>query len=443
VVVRTTQYARSGGVNIAYQVVGDGAFDLVFAPPWVSHLEEDWEDPMHARFLERLASFSRLIVFDKRGTGMSDRVPDDRLPLLEERMDDMRAVMDAAGSDRAAVFGASEGGNLATLFAASYPERTRALVTFGIFAKRIWSPDYPWAPTPEERASFFEVIERDWAGLMDISDLAPSIADDPVAAARLARSLRRAASPGAALALARMNTEIDIRSVLPTISVPTLVLHRRGDRDANVEEGRWIASRIPGARFVELDGDDHLPWIGDRDSVVDEIEEFLTGVRGGAEPDRVLATLLFTDIVGSTARAAEVGDRAWRDLLDRHHAVVRRELERWRGREIDTAGDGFFAAFDGPARALRCATAAVEAVRPLGLAIRAGVHTGECERANGQLRGIAVHIGARVAAQAGAGEVLASSTVKDLVAGSGLAARAPGSLRETTWETPSVPIVTP
>jgi class 3 adenylate cyclase len=421
VVVRTTQYARSGGVNIAYQVVGDGAFDLVFAPPWVSHLEEDWEDPMHARFLERLASFSRLIVFDKRGTGMSDRVPDDRLPLLEERMDDMRAVMDAAGSDRAAVFGASEGGNLATLFAASYPERTRALVTFGIFAKRIWSPDYPWAPTPEERAAFFEVIERDWAGLMDISDLAPSIADDPVAAARLARSLRRAASPGAALALARMNTEIDIRSVLPTISVPTLVLHRRGDRDANVEEGRWIASRIPGARFVELDGDDHLPWIGDRDSVVDEIEEFLTGVRGGGEPDRVLATLLFTDIVGSTARAAEVGDRAWRDLLDRHHAVVRRELERWRGREIDTAGDGFFAAFDGPARALRCATAAVEAVRPLGLAIRAGVHTGECERANGRLRGIAVHIGARVAAQAGAGEVLASSTVKDLVAGSGLA----------------------
>jgi class 3 adenylate cyclase len=421
VVVRTTQYARSGGVNIAYQVVGDGAFDLVFAPPWVSHLEEDWEDPMHARFLERLASFSRLIVFDKRGTGMSDRVPDDRLPLLEERMDDMRAVMDAAGSDRAAVFGASEGGNLATLFAASYPERTRALVTFGIFAKRIWSPDYPWAPTPEERAGFFEVIERDWAGLMDISDLAPSIADDPVAAARLARSLRRAARPGAALALARMNTEIDIRSVLPTISVPTLVLHRRGDRDANVEEGRWIASRIPGARFVELDGDDHLPWIGDRDSVVDEIEEFLTGVRGGGEPDRVLATLLFTDIVGSTARAAEVGDRAWRDLLDRHHAVVRRELERWRGREIDTAGDGFFAAFDGPARALRCATAAVEAVRPLGLAIRAGVHTGECERANGRLRGIAVHIGARVAAQAGAGEVLASSTVKDLVAGSGLA----------------------
>ena len=420
-VVRTTQYARSGGVNIAYQVVGDGAFDLVFAPPWVSHLEEDWEDPMHARFLERLASFSRLIVFDKRGTGMSDRVPDDRLPLLEERMDDMRAVMDAAGSDRAAVFGASEGGNLATLFAASYPERTRALVTFGIFAKRIWSPDYPWAPTPEERAGFFEVIERDWAGLMDISDLAPSIADDPVAAARLARSLRRAASPGAALALARMNTEIDIRSVLPTISVPTLVLHRRGDRDANVAEGRWIASRIPGARFVELDGEDHLPWIGDQDSVVDEIEEFLTGVRGGGEPDRVLATLLFTDIVGSTARAAEVGDRAWRDLLDRHHAVVRRELERWRGREIDTAGDGFFAAFDGPARALRCATAAVEAVRPLGLAIRAGVHTGECERANGRLRGIAVHIGARVAAQAGAGEVLASSTVKDLVAGSGLA----------------------
>jgi pimeloyl-ACP methyl ester carboxylesterase len=415
-----TEYARSGDLNIAYQVVGDGPLDLVWVPPWVSHVEEAWEEPACAGFLKRLASFSRLIVFDKRGTGMSDRVPADRLPTLEERMDDMRAVMDAAGVERAAVFGSSEGGNMAVLFAATYPERTIALVTFGIFAKRVWSEDYPWAPTPEERERFFEVIEREWGRQMDIADLAPSAIRDPEFGARLTRWFRRAASPGAALALARMNTEIDVRAVLPTIQAPTLVLHRTGDRDSNVEGGRWIAAQIPNAKFIELDGDDHIPWVGDGESVLAAIEEFLTGQRPLPEPDRVLATLLFTDIVDSTVRAVALGDRAWRELLEQHHQIVRSELDRWRGRELDTAGDGFFASFDGPARAVRCAAGVVARVRELGLALRAGVHTGECERVEGSLRGVAVHIAARVAAQAAAGEVLVSSTVKDLVAGSGL-----------------------
>jgi len=419
--VPDTRYARSGGLNIAYQVVGEGPFDLVWVPPWVSHVEEAWEEPATARFLTRLASFSRLIVFDKRGTGMSDRVPEDRLPTLEERMDDMRAVMDAAGSERAAVFGASEGGNMAVLFAATYAERAIALVTFAIFAKRVWSPDYPWAPTPEERARFFKVIEKDWDGEMDLEALAPSAAGDPEFMRRLMRYLRRSASPGAALALARMNTDIDVRAVLPAIGVPTLVMHRRGDADSNVEEGRWIAEQIPGARFVELDGADHLPHVGDQDAVLDEIEEFLTGVRPTRPPDRVLATLLFTDIVGSTQKVAEVGDRAWNDLLARHHRLVRAQLARFRGREVDTTGDGVFATFDGPARAVRCAAAIVAGDRSVGLEVRAGVHTGEIEQSDAGVRGIAVHTGARIAAAAQPGEVLVSSTVKDIVAGSGLA----------------------
>jgi class 3 adenylate cyclase len=415
-----TRYALSGDVNIAYQVVGEGALDLVWAPPWVSHVEDAWEEPSLAAFLDRLASFSRLILFDKRGTGMSDRVPVDRLPSLEQRMDDMRAVMDAAGSERAAVFGASEGANLAVLFAAVYPERTAALVTFGAFAARIWSPEYPWAPTPEERERFYDAIRQGWGSDMDLAELAPSAAGDRAFLDRLAGFFHRAASPGAALALAKMNTEIDIRAVLPTVHVPALVLHRSGDRDARVEEGRYIAGRLPNATFVELEGDSHLPWVDDAESVVGEVEQFLTGVRQGPTPDRVLATLLFTDVVGSTERAAELGDRAWADLLARHHAQVRNELERWSGREIDTAGDGFFAAFDGPARAIRCAAAIVAGARELGLDVRSGVHTGECERSNGALRGIAVHVGARVASLAEGGEVLVSSTVKDLVSGSGL-----------------------
>jgi pimeloyl-ACP methyl ester carboxylesterase len=415
-----TRYAKSGDVNIAYQVVGDGPFDLIWVPGWISNVEESWEVPEYAHFLGRLASFARLILFDKRGTGLSDRVSEERLPTLEQRMDDVRAVLEAAGSEQAAVFGASEGGNLSVLFTATYPDRVRALVLAGAYAKRVWSPDYPWAPTREQREAEHEMLEREWAGEMDVAELAPSAAGDPALMRRIATFFRRSASPGAAVALNRMNSELDTRAVLPTITAPTLVLHRVGDRNVNVEEVRWIASQIRSARYVELPGDDHLPWTGDTDALVDEVEEFLTGTRPPREPDRVLATVLFTDIVGSTERAAALGDRAWRELLDRHHTLVRRELGRFRGEERDTAGDGFFATFDGPARAIRCAKAVVAGVHELGLEVRAGVHTGECELHDTKVAGIAVSIGARVAAIAGPGEVLVSQTVKDLVAGSGL-----------------------
>jgi len=416
-----TRYTRSGNVHIAYQVVGDGPFDLVYVPGWVSHVELAWEEPTQARYLERLASFSRLILFDKRGTGLSDRVPDKELPTLDERIDDLRAVMDAAGSKRAALHGFSEGANMSALFAATHPERTRALVTFGAFAKRVWSPDYPWAPTPEQREREYDVVEREWGNLMDLSNLLPTKIGDEAFAQRMATYFRHAASPGAAVALLRMNTQIDIRAILPTIRVPTLVMHRTGDLDANVAEGRYIAEHIPGARFVELPGSDHLPWVGDQDVVLDEIQEFLTGARPAMPSERVLVTLLFTDIVDSTATAARIGDRAWRELIERHDAIARREIERFRGREVNTAGDSFFATFDGPARAVRCACAIRDAMQPLGLTLRGGVHTGEVELAGAEIRGIAVHIGARVAATAQAGEVLVSGTVKDLVAGAGLA----------------------
>jgi class 3 adenylate cyclase len=415
-----TRYARSGPYNIAYQVVGDGPFDLLWIPGFVSNIELAWEEPLLARYLTRLARFSRLILFDKRGTGMSDRVSPDALPTLEERMQDLVVVLDAVGSERAALFSDSEGGNLATLFAATRPDRTIALVTAGIFAKRIRSPDYPWAPTPEQRAMEIEATERDWGGLASMAQLAPSAAGDPALSRRLATYFRRSASPGAAAALMRMNSQIDIRGVLPTITVPTLVIHRTGDRDANVEEGRWIASRIPGARFLELPGDDHIPWVGDQDVLLDAVEEFLTGSVPARSVDRVLATVLFIDIVGSTQRAAALGDARWTELLDAFYVVVRRELERHRGREVDTAGDGLLATFDGPARAVRCAFAIRAAVQILGLEVRAGVHTGEVELSGHGIKGIAVHIGARVAALAGDGEVWSSSTVRDLVPGSGL-----------------------
>jgi pimeloyl-ACP methyl ester carboxylesterase/class 3 adenylate cyclase len=412
-----TRYAKSGDVNIAYEVVGDGSLDLVYVSGWVSNLELMWDEPQYERFLRRLASFSRLIVFDKRGTGLSDPVALDHLPTLEQRMDDVRAVMDAVGSERAAVFGNSEGGQMSLLFAATYPKRTVALVTQGTFAKRLWSPDYPWAPTPEAREQEIRDIEASWADL-DVTTLAPST--DDAFRRRLAAYFRRSASPAVGAAFLRMNTQADLRAVLPTIRVPTLVIHRTDDRDVNVEEGRWIAEQIPGARYVELPGIDHVPWVGNQDDVLDEIEEFLIGARPAPEPDRVLATVLFTDIAGSTARAVELGDRRWRELLEVHHAAVRRQLERFRGREVDMAGDGFLATFDGPARGVRCARAIVDAVREVGLDLRAGLHTGECELVNGGVRGIAVHTGARVAAQARPGEVLVSSTVKDLTAGSGI-----------------------
>jgi pimeloyl-ACP methyl ester carboxylesterase len=420
-----TRYAKSGDLNIAYQVVGEGPLDLIYVPGWISNLELMWDEPAHAHVLDRLASFSRLILFDKRGTGLSDPVPLDRLPTLEERMDDVRAVLDAVDCEQAAVFGFSEGGLMSVLFAATYPERTTALVLYGVFAKRIWSPNYPWAPKPDDRAREIDELERNWAERMDLDKLAPS--EDDAFKDRLATYFRRSASPGAAAALMRMNTELDVRDVLPTIQAPTLVLHRKGDLDASVEEGRWIAGRIPGAKFVELPGDAHTLWGGNTDSIVDEIEEFLTGARRGPEPDRVLATVLFTDIVGSTERAVKLGDRRWRELLEQHHLLVRQQLELYQGREVDTAGDGFLATFDGPARAIRCGSAIVGGVSDLGLEIRAGVHTGECEHFADKVAGLAVHTGARVASLAEPGEVLVSQTVKDLVAGSGIEFRERGT----------------
>ncbi|HEY7003901.1 MAG TPA: adenylate/guanylate cyclase domain-containing protein [Gaiellaceae bacterium] len=415
-----TRYAQSGDVNIAFQVVGNGPLDLVYVAGWVSHLEYFWQEPNYAAFLRRLASFSRLILFDKRGTGMSDRVPESDLPTLEQRMDDVRAVMDAVGSEEAALVGMSEGGPMCLLFAATYPERTRALIMLGSYARRTWAPDYPWAPDEAEQDALIEEVGRDWGGPVGLAARAPSQVGNEGFSRWWSTYLRMSASPGAAKTLTRMNAQIDVRGVLPLVRVPTLILHRTGDRAMSVEGSRYMAERIEGARYVEFPGEDHLPFLGDQDQILDEVEEFLTGVRRGPEPDRVLATVLFTDIVGSTERAVALGDRRWRELLEAHHTAVRRELERFRGREIDTAGDGFLATFDGPARAIRCAIAILDVVGTLGLAVRAGLHTGECEMRGDNVSGIAVHMGARVAAMAGPGEVLVSSTVKDLVAGSGI-----------------------
>jgi len=415
------RYALSGDVHIAYQVVGDGPIDLVQVPGWVSNVELAWEDPGYARFLRRLASFSRLILFDKRGTGLSDRVRNDALPTLEQRMDDVRAVMDAVGSARAALFGWSEGGPMVALFAATYPERTLALITFGIFAKRVWSPDYPWAPTPEAREAWLSTVEQSWGrDTADIDAMAPSAAHDEVFRRWLTAYFRQSASPGAAVSLGRMNTQVDIRAVLPTIRVPSLIMNRVDDHEAKIEEARYIAAHIPGARLVELPGADHLPFTASQDDILSEVEEFLTGARPVEEPDRMLATVLFTDIVGSTERAAALGDRRWRDLLDSHDKAVRRELTRYRGREVKRTGDGFLATFDGPARAIRCGVAISRAVKALGIEVRAGLHTGEIEVRGEDVGGIAVHLAARVMAAAKASEVLVSSTVKDLVAGSGI-----------------------
>ena len=414
------RYARSGEVNIAYQVLGDGPIDLVYVMGWVSHLEAFWMDPGQERFFRRLASFSRLILFDKRGTGLSDRVAINQLPTLEERMDDVRAVMDAVGSKQAALFGVSEGGPMCALFSATYPQRASALIMYGSYAKRVWDPEYPWAPTPEERQRWYDLLEQGWGGVVDINTLAPTAAGDARFREWWATYLRMSASPGAALALGRMNTQVDIRHVLPTIRVPTLIVHRVGDRDIDVGGARYMAKHIPGAKYVELPGDDHLPFVGDQDSILDQVEEFLTGASHHFEPDRTLATVLFTDIVGSTERAAALGDRRWRELLELHNRLVRGQLERFRGSEVDTAGDGFLATFDGPARAIRCAIACRDELAQAGIQVKAGLHTGECELVGDKVRGISVHIGARVASLAAPGEVLVSSTVKDLVAGSGL-----------------------
>jgi class 3 adenylate cyclase len=413
-----THYAKSGSVHIAYQTVGSGSLDLVLIPGLWTHVEHQWEEPQFARFLNRLASFSRLIIFDARGAGLSDRALE--LPPLEEQMDDVIAVLDAVGSQSAAFFGISQAGPMAMLFAASHPERTRALVLYGTYASAAAREGYPWGRSPQWMGDFDRRIDELWGSGVFLPEVAPSLAEDPAFSRWWGRYERLSYGPGNALAYFHTNATVDARAVLPSIRVPTLVLQRVLDDYRNPGHAGYIASHIPGARLVELPGRDHLPYVGEADAVLDEVEEFLTGVRPSPEHDRVLATVLFTDIVGSTEHAGRVGDRAWTDLIERHHALVRDELSRFRGREVDTAGDGFLAVFDGPGRAVRCAAAIVRGVRALELEVRAGVHTGEIELIGEKVRGIAVHIGARVAAIAGPSEVLVSSTVRDLVAGSGI-----------------------
>ena len=409
-----TRYAKCGDVHIAYQTFGEGSVNLVVAPPFVSNIENYWDEPDFARWLHRFGSYARCVMFDKRGTGMSDRVAE--LPGLDVRMEDLTAVMDAVGLERSAVMGVSEGGPLAALFAATYPERCDALVLYGSFARFA-----SWLPTEEALAQFLDYIEQAWGTGGSLPFFAPTRGNDPAFQHWWGRFERLGASPAAATALMRMNSQIDISELVPTIRVPTLVIHRTDDVTINVNGGRFLAEHIPGARYLELAGKDHIPFVGDNaGEIADAIQEFLTGSRAPVEIDRVLATVLFTDIVGSTEKAAALGDSRWRKLLDDHHITIRRNLTRFRGREVKTTGDGILATFDGPARGVRCTCAIAEEIHSLGIDVRAGLHTGECEIMGEDVGGIAVHIGARVASLAGAGEVLVSRTVKDLVAGSGL-----------------------
>ena len=409
-----TRYAKSGDVSIAYQVFGEGPLNLVLAPFFVSNVEHFWEDPDASRWLLRLASFARVAMFDKRGTGMSDRVAE--MPGLDLRMDDLRAVMDAAGMEQAALLGLSEGGSLAALFAATFPNRCTALILYGAFARFS-----SWFPTEEAFAQFLGYVDQAWGSGGAVPFFVPSRINDAAFQRWFGRFERLGATPAAVAAYMRMNSQIDISGVLPTIRVPTLVIHRTGDVTINIEGGRYLAEHIPGARLLEMPGSDHPPMCGENaNEIADAIQEFLTGAKGLTEVDRVLATVLFTDIVGSTEKAATLGDGRWRDLLDKHNSTIRRNIVRFRGRETNTTGDGFLITFDGPGRAVRCACAIVEEIRPLGIDVRAGLHTGECEEIDDNIGGIAVHIGARVAALAGPSQVLVSSTVRDLVAGSGL-----------------------
>ena len=417
-----TKYARNGDLSIAYQVVGDGSIDLVHGPGSVSHLEYAWEEPGYARYLRRLTSFSRLILFDKRGTGLSDRSAG--IASMEERMDDVRAVMDAAGSARAVLFGVSESAPLACLFAATYPERTAALILYAAYASEVRQPDYPWPPTAEERAAQIDesaaTIHETWGDVDWLADAAPSRASDPAFRTWFSTFLRLGASPGAVVTLERMDAMIDVRHVLPTIRVPTLVLHRLDTRNYNVEHGRYVAARIPGARLVELPGTDYLPFVGDTDVLIDEIEAFVTGARPVAVPDHILATVLVSEVATSAGRLVALGDRRWGDLQERFQALAGREIDRFRGRVRELTGDRVVATFDGPARAIRCAEAIGDASRDLDLPIRSGLHTGECEVRDDRVSGVAVPLAAWIATQAAADEILVSSTVKDLVAGAGL-----------------------
>jgi class 3 adenylate cyclase len=419
VVQPQTRYARSGDISIAYQVVGDGPHDLVLAPGFISHVELAWEQPALRRFLLRLAAFSRLVVFDKRGTGLSDPVA--VAPTLEERADDLRAVMDAADMDRAAVFGVSEGGPMALMFAASHPERTSAIVLYGTWARLGRAPDYPEGVDPAQLEGLVGLVDR-WGTGVGLSAWAPSRARDRQLRDWWARLQRSAASPAMARTLFASYADLDARCLLPTIQTPALVLHRRGDGLVPLAMGRYLADHLPHATLVELPGDDHLFFVGDTDSVLDEVELFLTGTRPAQPVDRLVTSVLFTDVVGSTVLAADLGDQRWRELLEGFKDAVRREVERGGGRVVDFAGDGAMSAFDGPARAIRCGVALHKAVAPLGLALRVGIHTGEVEHLpGGDLGGLAVHLAARVMGEAGAGEVLVSSTVRDLVVGSGIA----------------------
>ncbi len=416
-----TRYAKNGDVSIAYQVVGDGPRDLLLTSGWVLSMEAIWEEPLYAEFVERLASFSRVILWDKRGTGMSDRVSATELPTLEDRMEDLNAVLEAAGARDPALVGLSEGSLLCALFAATYPERLSALVFYGGWGSSITVGDSPGLMGEDEARAFMHEVRDSWGDSADLLRLwAPSVADDARARAWWDKSLTAGASPSAALAWLQMTAEMDVRAALPAVSAPTLVLHRRDDRIIPVENGRYVAKQIPNAKYVELEGQDHLWWFGDQADVLDEIEEFLTGSREGGKSRRALMTVLFTDVVDSTKRVSEIGDRGWRELSAVHHRDVQAQLDRFRGREVNAMGDGYLATFDGPARAIRSARAIVDHSRDLGLSVRAGLHTGECELIGDDVSGIAVNIGARVGALAEGGEVLVSSTVRDLVIGSGI-----------------------
>jgi class 3 adenylate cyclase len=413
-----TSYAWNDGTALAYQVVGDSGPDLLLVPGSVSHLEVLWEEPRVSRFLTRFAGFCRLIIMDPRGLGLSDRLTE--IPTLEERVGDLLSVLDAAGSEGVTLFGNADTGPPCIAAAVAHPERVGGLILCGTYAKGSRSDDYPWGWTDERFGDFRQSVRDDWGTSERIDAVAPSMAGDQAFLQWSATLMRLGASPRAVLLLAEMTEAVDVRPLLPQIAVPTLVMHRRGDRINEVDHGRYLADQIPGARWVELPGDDFLLWAGDTDSIVEEVEEFITGRRGRAEPTRVVATVMFTDVVGSTERARSLGDRAWADLLEVHNARVRTELRRSGGREIDTAGDGFLVSFDSPTSAITCARAVLGSVREIGVDLRIGLHTGECDVVGGKLRGIAVHIGARVASKAMAGETLVSQTVKDLVAGSGI-----------------------
>lgn len=416
--VPETRYTRSGSISIAYQTLGDGPVDVALIFGWISNIERVWEEPRFARFLSRLASFSRLILFDKRGTGLSDRPTD--TPTLEERMEDLHAVLDAVESESAFVMGYSEGGPMCALFAATYPERTRGLVMMGSYPRRYRCEGFPIGPDKAEIDAFIDAIEANWGGPFAIEARAPSVANDPKFLDWWARFLRSSTSPAAAKALTTANMQIDVRDILPAIKVPTLLVHAVGDRTCSVDFSRYMVRRIPGAQLVEIDSEDHLPWLQGSDAIVLAIEEFVTGSRHEKSVERVLCTIMFTDIVGSTEIIARSGDENWRDVLSSHNTIVRQDLETFQGRELNTTGDGFVAVFDGPARAIRCAQSISGALSRIGIELRIGLHCGECEVQGDDVAGLALHIAARIMDQATSGEIIVSRTVKDLVAGSGI-----------------------